>query len=374
MVDAQLTPTEGACQANSPGPSSLTAVAISSPSTYSNVRGGYLRFRDPEAAYLFFRNQPGTARERLAVAEHGFALRYSDPVAMRDWCNAALVGLPPDTDAHTAGLLHGYAGNSSRVMGEFPIAEQLINEALALCSANPLLLEFKASLLYDLYRLPEASEALSRAAALRRQEDDPLRLTSTLLQNAMVLELVEQSEQAASIALNAVRTIASHPPSKQGEDLLRTALQNLASYLTSSGRPAEALRVLRHSRPLLAHGGYRFELRLDWLLGRICSALGDDAGARETYVTIRERFVAEKMLQEVALISLDLASHLLPTSPLEARAEVAYVGPILTQIGIPEDSQEFRLLRLILESTQPDLDHLTELSRILSTRPRFRGF
>ena len=44
---------------------------------------------------------------------------------MRDWCNAALVGLPPDTDAHTAGLLHGYAGNSSRIMGEFPIAEQL---------------------------------------------------------------------------------------------------------------------------------------------------------------------------------------------------------------------------------------------------------
>ena len=333
-----------------------------------------MRFREPEAASLYFRNQPGTARERLALAEHGFVLRYSDPAAMRDWCNAALVGLPPDTDAHSAALLHGYAGNSHRIMGDFPIAEQLINEALALCSADPLLLEFKASLLYDLYRLDEASEALSRAASLRRQQNDPLRLTSTLLQSAMVLELADQSEQAASIALSAIRTIASHPTSKQGEDLLRTALQNLASYLTSSGRPTEALRVLRHSRPLLADGGYRFELRLDWLLGRISSALGDDAGARETYVAVRESFASEQMLQEVALVSLDLAQHLLPTSPLEARAEVAYVGPILTQIGIPEDSQEFRLLRSILDSTQPEMDALTELSRILSTRPRFRGF
>lgn len=364
---------EGAWKANSPEPFPLTAVAISSPSASSNVRGGYLRFRDPEAARLYFRNQPGTARERLALAEHGFALRYSDPAAMRGWCDAALVGLPPETDARTSALLHAYAGNAHRVMGGFTTAEQLINESLALCSADPLLLEFKASLLYDLHRLTEASEALSHAAALRRQQNDPLRLASTLLQSAMVLELVEHSDEAASIALSAVRTIASHPPSKQGGDLLRTALQNLSNYLTSSGRPAEALRVLRHSRPLLAHGGYRFELRLDWLLARISSALGDDAGARETYVAVRERFAAEQMLQEVALISLDLARHLLPTSPLEARAEVAYVGPILTQVGIPEDSQEVRLLRSILASTQPDLDLLTELSRILSTRPRFRG-
>lgn len=109
-----------------------------------------------------------------------------------------------------------------------------------------------------------------------------------------------------------------------------------------------------------------FDLKVDWLLARISSALGDDAGARETYVTVRERFAAEKMLQECALISLDLASHLLPTSPLEARAEVAYVGPILTELGISEDAQEFKLLRSILASTQPDVDLLNELRRALS--------
>lgn len=328
-----------------------------------------MRFRDPEAAHLYFRNQPGSARERLALAEYGFSLRYSEPAAMRGWCDAALVGLPPETDAHTAALLHGYAGNAHRVVGQFKTAEHFLSRALALYSAEPLLLEFKASLLYDLRRLSEASEALSRAAALRRPQKNPLRLASTLLQSALVLELAGNSEEAASIALSAVRTIASHPPSQEGEELLRTALQNLSHHLTNSGRPREALRVLRHSRSLLAHGGNYFELRVDWLLARISSALGDDSGARETYVAIRDRFAAEQMLQEVALISLDLARHLLTASPLEARAEVACVGPILSQLGIPDDSQEVRLLRSILASAQPDLDLLIELSRVLYARP-----
>lgn len=328
-----------------------------------------MRFRDPEAASLYFRNQPGTVVERLNVAAHGFSLRYSDPAAMRAWCDAALVGLPPETDAYTAALLHGHAGNAHRVVGDFTGAEHLVNKALALFPADPLLLEFRAALLYDLRQLTEASEALSQAAGLRRQEKDPLSLASTLLQSAMVLELTGHSEEAASIALSAVGMLASHSPSEKGAALLRAALQNLASYLTHSGRPAEALRVLRHSRPLLAHGGYRVELKVDWLLARICSALGDDTGARETYVAVRERFAAERMLQEVALISLDLARHLLPTSPLEARAEVAYVGPILSQLGISEDSREFQLLRSVLASTQPDLGLLTELSRALYARP-----
>lgn len=330
-----------------------------------------MHFRDPEAASLYLRNKPGTARERLALAEYGFSLRYSDPAAMCAWCDAALVSLPPEIDAHTAARLHGYAGNAHRVLGHFKTAEFLLDESLALCSADPLLLEFKASLLYDLHRLSDANEALSRAAALRRKQKNPLRLASTLLQSAMVLDLAENSDDAASVALSALRTLSGHPPSEEGVSLLRTTLQNLALYLTDAGRPKEALRVLRHSRSILVHGGARFELRMDWLLARISSALGDDAGARETYVAIRERFAAEQMLQEVALVSLDLARHLLATSPLEARAEVACVGPILTEIGIPEDSQEVRLLHSILASAQPDLDLLAELSRALHACQKF---
>lgn len=60
-----------------------------------------------------------------------------------------------------------------------------------------------------------------------------------------------------------------------------------------------------------------------------------------------------------------------PSSPLEARAEVALVGPILAQIGIPEDSQEVRLLHKILASSQPGLEQLCELSRLLYAQRKF---
>jgi len=286
---------------------------------------------------------------------------------MRAWCDAALVGLPPETDAQTAARLYGYSGNAHRVVGEFASAEELLNKALALFPLEPRLLDFKVSLLFDLHRLDEASEALSRAALLRSKKTEPLLQTATLLQTGMVLNLSEEPDQASEAVLSAVRKLAHHSPSDKGVGLLRTALQNLALYLTNSGRPAEAILVLRHSRPFLTDGGARVEIRMDWLLARIASALGEES-AREAFVKVRERCASEEMLQEYALVSLDLARHLLKTSPLEARAEVALVGPILKQIGIPEDSQETRLLHKILAASQPDVDLLWELSRLLAQK------
>lgn len=329
-----------------------------------------MRFRSPEAAALYFRNKPGTARQRLALAEHGFTLRYSDPAAMQAWCDAALVGLPAETDSHTAARLHAYAGNAHRVMGKFESAEEHLNQALSLFPGDPRFLEFKASLLYDLRKLREAIEALSQAAALRTKQEDPLVHTAILLKIAMVLDQSNDAPHAALMAQNAVRTLAEHAESEKGEELLRTAIQNLALYLTNSGRPAKALQILGHSRPLLVRGGFRFELRVDWLLARIAGALGEES-ARDAFIAVRERCRAEGMLQEVALISLDLARHLLATNPFEARAEVSSVGPILAQIGIPEDSQEVRLLRKILAAARPKLVLICELSRLLYAQRRF---
>jgi tetratricopeptide (TPR) repeat protein len=337
---------------------------------FRSQEGSEMRFKDSEAAALYFRNRPGTAAERLAVAEHGFSLRYRDPVAMRAWCDAALVGLPPEADAKTAAMLHGYAGNAHRVVGEFESAEALLNRGLVLDPGEPRLLEFKASLLHDLHRLKEACAALSQAAALRDKQQDPLLHAATLVQNSMILDRAELWDEAASVVLKAVRIIADHSPSKEGEELLRSGLQNVALYLTNSARPREALQVLQHSRLFLARGGIRAEVRVEWILARIAGALGEES-ARGAFEAVRERCAGERMLQEVALISLDLARHLLEMSPLEARAEVAVVGPILAEIGIPEDSQEVRLLKKILEATQPDVDLLCELSRLLYRQRKF---
>jgi tetratricopeptide (TPR) repeat protein len=289
---------------------------------------------------------------------------------MRAWCDAALVGLSPETDTHTAARLHGYAGNAHRVMGDFGSAEEHLSKALSLCPGDPRLLELKSSLLHDLHRLQEASEALSQAAALRSEKGDPLGHSALLLQNAMVLDRSERPDDAWRVALGAVATLADHAASARGEELLVSGLQNLALYMANAGRPTEALRVLQHARSFLAHGGIRAEVRAEWILARISGALGEES-TRDAFVAVRERCASEKMLQEVALISLDLARHLLTTSPLEARAEVALVGPILTQIGIPEDSQEVRLLHKFLAASPPELELVCELSRLLYAQRKF---
>jgi tetratricopeptide (TPR) repeat protein len=255
-------------------------------------------------------------------------------------------------------------------VGAFESAETLLNRALALDPGEPRLLELKASLLFDLRKLKKASKVLSQAAALRDKQQDPFLHAVILLKNAMVLDVAETSEDAASVALKAVGIIADNTVSKKGEELLRSAIQSLTLYLTNAGRAAEALQVVQHSRALLVQGGARFEIRMEWLLARIAGALGEES-ARASFEAVRERCSGERMLQEVALISLDLARHLLETSPLEARAEVAVVGPILAEIGIPEDAQEVRLLKKILEATQPDVDLLCELSRLLYRQRKF---
>ena len=195
-----------------------------------------------------------------------------------------------------------------------------------------------------------------------------------MLQSAVGLDLTGRSGNAASVAHSAIESLADYPSTEKGEELLRTALQNISLYLTDAGRPQAALLVLRHSRRLLATGGFRFQLRVDWLDARISSALGHDSGARKAFVAIRERFRTERMLQEVALISLDLARHLFPLSPVEARAEISSVGPILTQIGIADDAEEFRLLRAILAPARLDLELMSELGRLLFAGQRFKKF
>ncbi len=54
-----------------------------------------------------------------------------------------------------------------------------------------------------------------------------------------------------------------------------------------------------------------------------------------------------------------------------ARELLDKLGPILAQIGIPEDSQEVRLLNEILSTSQPDLELLCKLSRLLYAQRKF---
>lgn len=125
-----------------------------------------VEFANPTAARLFFANCASSGRDRLAVAEHGYSLRYTDPAAMLAWCEAAAVNLPSTLPPLEAGLLLALLGNAHRVSCNFAEAENHLRQALEASPSGPRVLEFFAALMKETGQLGTASEYLSRAALL----------------------------------------------------------------------------------------------------------------------------------------------------------------------------------------------------------------
>ena len=98
---------------------------------------------------MFLANSACSGRDRLAVAERGYALRFTDPAAMLAWCEAAVVNLPSSVPASESSMLLAYLGNAHRVCCNFTEAEHYLRQAHAEAPANPLILEFYASLMKD---------------------------------------------------------------------------------------------------------------------------------------------------------------------------------------------------------------------------------
>lgn len=313
---------------------------------------------------MFFANSSCSARDRLVVAEYGFSLRYTDPAAMLAWCEAAAVNLSPSTPASEASMLLAHLGNAHRVACNFQEAEIYLRRAIAKAPANPLILEFYASLLKDKRQLEEATDFLSRAATLRRAAGDNSGFVTTLLQFALVLDESGFPDQAAGSVLRALDIIGLLPKSEERERLARAAFQNLASYLVNAGKPGEALWIVSSCRDRLMLGGEVFRLRIDWLIADIAGALGDIENAVATYEQVRNAFIELGHPQEVAVVTLDLARLLLKPRPLQARQEALSVRPILESLEIPSDSREARLLEEVIETgAEAALIELTDALR-----------
>ena len=306
-------------------------------------------FSNPGAARLFLANSSHACRIRLAVAERGYSLRYSDPAAMLDWCEAAAVNLPSETPAAEEGMVLAHLGNAHRVSCNFRKAEIFLRKALTLDPANPLILEFYASLKKDKRQLSTAETFLKRAAILRRGAGDHSGLATTLLQSALVLDESGLPHLAVESLLAALESIGSLPDSKERERLARAGFQNLATYLVNAGKAREALWVVRLCKDRFMMGGEVFRLRVDWLLADIAGSLGEIDNAVAMYEETRRRFVELGHPQEVAVLTLDLARLLLKPRPLQARQEALSIEPILDSLGIPSDARERKLLAEVVE-------------------------
>jgi len=330
-------------------------------------------FSNPGAARLFLANSSCTFRDRLAVAERGHSLRYTDPAAMLAWCEAAAVNLPDFMTASERGILIGHLGNAHRVSCNFTEAEIYLRQAHALAPDNPQILEFYASFMKDKRHLDSAAEFLARAAALRRGSGDNTGHSKTLLNSSLVLDEAGFPGQAAESALDAIDIIGSLSPTDERERLARAAFQSLATYLVNAGRAEEALWVIRSCKDRLMLGGEVFRLRIDWLLADISGALGEIDSAVAAYEAVRASFAELGHSQEVAVVTLDLARLLLKIRPFQARQEALSVWPILDSLGIERDAREAKLLALVVETGAEA--PLVELSTALrsSTLARLRA-
>jgi tetratricopeptide (TPR) repeat protein len=295
-------------------------------------------------------NSSCTFRDRLAVAERGYSLRYTDPAAMLAWCEAAAVNLPDFMTAAERGILIGHLGNSHRVSCNFTEAETYLRQAHALAPDNPQILEFYASFMKDKRHLDSAAEFLARAAALRRGSGDNTGHSKTLLNSSLVLDEAGFPGQAADSALNALDIIGLLSPTEERERLARAAFQSLATYLVNAGRAQEALWIVRSCKDRLLLGGEVFRLRVDWLLADIAGAFGEVESAEAGYQAVRESFAELGHSQEVAVVTLDLVRLLLESQPDRARQEALSVWPILDSLGISRDSREAKLLTEVIET------------------------
>jgi len=308
-----------------------------------------VEFTSPAAARLYFANSAASGRDRLAVAEHGFSLRYSDPAAMLAWCEAAAVNIPPTLPSAEAGPLLAHLGNSYRVSCNFREAEIYLKQALAALPNDPLILEFYAALKKDKRQLHTASSFLKRAATQRRGTGDNPGLAKTLMNFAVVLGETGLPTRAADSVLSALEIIPLLPEPVERERLARAGFHNLAKALVDAGKVQTALWIIRTCRDRLIEGGEVYLLRTDWLLSEISGALGDIDNAVATLERVRERFAALGQSQEVAVATLDLARLLLKPQPLRAREEALSVTPILDSLGIAPEARERKLLKQVVE-------------------------
>ena len=328
-------------------------------------------FTNPAAARLFFANCPSSGHDRLAVAEHGFSLRYTDPAAMLAWCEAAAVNIPESVSPTETGLLLAHLANAHRVSCNFRNAESYFLQALVAAPTDPLVLHFYATFLKATGQLDTAAEFLRRAGTARHGAGSHRTLLISIMELAVVLNESGLPDRAVENMRGALDIIALLPVTEERERLVWVAFLNLAKCLVDAGKTQEALWILKLCRERLVEGGEYFRLKVSWLTADISGALGNIDNAVAAYKEVRERYDALGQLRESALVTLDLARLLLKPRPLEAREEALRIWPILDRLGIPPDSREAKLLAEVVEKGSEAA--LIELAAALRALARAMG-
>jgi hypothetical protein len=181
-----------------------------------------------------------------------------------------------------------------------------------------------------------------------------------------------QSRRAASFCLDALDILNSEvDPTRH---LVRTTIQNYAGFLCHAGKGLDALQALRTSESLLEGGDPLFELRIEWVYGKIAAVLRDPA-AESRLLTVRQKLADRGLFAEAALATLDLARYLDRQKDSRAASVALSCAPLLQALGIERDAKEAAILSQIAiadaEGSEIE-DLISELYAEVAARPRGR--
>jgi transcriptional regulator with XRE-family HTH domain len=207
-----------------------------------------------------------------------------------------------------------YLGNALRAQGNLPEAAKTFHRGLAELTAGATaespridearLLDLEASLRRAQRRLQEALKLLNRALVLDRGGAKTGRL---LVKKAKTVEELNDTEGALAILGQAAPFVdASGDP-----HLLFAHRFNTLVCLTDLGRHAEAEAGLPEVQALTAELGNDLDgVRLRWLEAKIAAGCGRIAEAVRAFFEVRDRFAAEGIAYDTALVTLELAALL----------------------------------------------------------------
>ena len=248
------------------------------------------------------------------------ACRHNDPEQMLLLAERA-VSIASDLDAMEYGRelvadMRARAlaelANAYRVADDLEAAERAMRRAVewsAQGTQDPLLLarvmDLTASLRGAQRRFPEALGLLQAVYALYERHGDRHNAGRALISKGLFTSYNNDPERAIGLLSAGISMLQPAADPK----LVLSAIHNLIGFMADCGRFRQAQRLLRRCRDAYFAAADRLSLlRLCWLEGRIAFGLGHLRRAEKSLVQARQQFEQAGLLNQAALISLDLAA------------------------------------------------------------------
>lgn len=263
-----------------------------------------------------------------------------------------------------------YVGNCRRIQNGLRAARKAFDRAeeyLELGTGDNLerarLFDLKASLVRQQGDFENARKLLEFALSVYRAAGERRLEAKALLGFSKLLSEMGEAESRLPLLARAAELLR-----EDGDDYLEfVAKAQVVNCLIEAGRADEGTAHLPGLRQLVARLGNRLDrLRLLWIEGRLCQALGQTELAEQTMMQARDGYADAELGYEVALISLDLAALYLETGRLEEVKELAL--EVVPQLAVQQiHSDAFTAIALFEQAARKERATLTLIQEVSST-------